>query len=97
MKNRLKLCSVIPSCHHQRNLLDCGYRSYKDINPALNHCSSYIKFDKDGEIVKSAMISLVNSVELDPDYQGHFTMPLYNIRKSFLSLDGLLYSQQKMN
>jgi hypothetical protein len=67
-----------------------------DLNRNLNHCISYVKLATDSSVIKSAMINLVEDVDLNPDYEGHFKTSLFSIRKAFLSTDGLLTSQQRM-
>jgi len=66
-----------------------------DINPNLNHCLSYVKLEISDKVIKSAMIRLVEDVDLDPDYEGHFSSALSSIRRAFLNLDGLTYSQSR--
>jgi len=69
----------------------------RDLDNNLNHCISYVKLDVSHQVIKSAMIRLVKEVELDPDYEGHFTSSLVSIRRGFLSLDGMIYQQQRLN
>jgi len=67
-----------------------------DLDRNLNHCLSYVKLETADKVIKSAMIRLVKDVELDPDYEGHFTNALTSVRRAYLSHDGLVFSQQGM-